>query len=104
MSAPDDGAFAIDPRGFLPEPDEPSQDTTPEQPAAADATADGIASLERIEQELADVEGALTRIDAGRYGVCDTCGAPIADARLADHPAERFCDSHRSAADFTGTG
>jgi hypothetical protein len=30
-------------------------------------------------------------VDAGTYGTCETCGAPIPEGRLAAVPATRFC-------------
>ena len=34
------------------------------------------------EVQLAAVDAALARLDAGTYGTCVTCGKPISDARL----------------------
>jgi RNA polymerase-binding transcription factor DksA len=47
--------------------------------------------LDQVEGELADVENALQRLDAGTYGVCEACGEPIGDDRLEALPATRFC-------------
>ena len=43
---------------------------------------------------LADVERAIAKIDDGNYGTCETCGEPIAPARLEAMPASRFCVEH----------
>jgi len=43
---------------------------------------------------LADVERAIAKIDDGSYGTCETCGEPIAPARLEAMPASRFCVEH----------
>jgi len=44
-------------------------------------------------QELRRVNSALTRMDAGEYGICIDCGAEIPEARLAVNPfAERCVD------------
>ncbi len=40
---------------------------------------------------LAEVDAALARVEDGRYGVCETCGAPIAPARLEARPVARTC-------------
>lgn len=55
-----------------------------------------LAMLESIDAELADVDHALHRIDAGTYGTCEACGKPIGDERLEAVPAARFCldDQH----------
>jgi RNA polymerase-binding transcription factor DksA len=55
--------------------------------------------LEQVEAELADVERALRRLDDGTYGTCEACAAPIADDRLAAHPAARFCLVHQELAE-----
>lgn len=55
--------------------------------------------VQRAEAELADVEDALRRLDEGRYGLCDACGQPIADARLEAKPAARYCVEDQARAD-----
>jgi RNA polymerase-binding transcription factor DksA len=55
--------------------------------------------LEQVEAELADVERALQRIDDGRYGTCEACGAEIGDDRLEAMPATRFCITHQTQAE-----
>jgi RNA polymerase-binding transcription factor DksA len=42
-------------------------------------------------QHLDEVEAALTRVDAGTYGVCETCGRAIAPERLEARPTARTC-------------
>ena len=42
-------------------------------------------------QHLADIDAALARLDAGRYGICERCGGPISPARLAARPAAATC-------------
>ena len=55
--------------------------------------------LEQVEAELDDVERALRRLDDGSYGSCEACGGAIADERLAEQPATRFCLEHQVAAE-----
>jgi DnaK suppressor protein len=43
--------------------------------------------------ELARVEGALARIDAGTYGMCAGCGEPIDPRRLEASPYAVQCAS-----------
>ena len=50
-----------------------------------------------LTETLRDLEDALAKLDAGTYGVCETCGDPIGDARLEAMPAARFCIKHASA-------
>ncbi len=40
---------------------------------------------------LEQTEKALTRIDAGTYGVCESCGQPIGKARLVAYPRAVLC-------------
>lgn len=55
-----------------------------------------LSVLAEVERELADVEGAMARIDEGTYGTCVVCGAAIPDERLADEPAATRCAEHRA--------
>lgn len=90
-----DGSFEIDPRQFLP----PESELDDDRDAADRAEgAHGVASLERIEDELNDVEAALTRLDAGDYGTCQSCGAQITESSLAADPLQRFCGQHGAPA------
>ena len=50
-----------------------------------------VALLDQARRRLADVEAALARREAGTYGICQTCGRPIAAERLAARPAARDC-------------
>lgn len=44
-----------------------------------------------IESRLAAIDKALERIEAGRYGVCLRCEAPISAERLDALPAVALC-------------
>jgi DnaK suppressor protein len=50
-----------------------------------------VALLEQARRRLADVEAALARRAGGGYGICQTCGRPIAAERLAARPAAQNC-------------
>lgn len=50
--------------------------------------------LERAERDLADVEHALGRLDAGTYGTCEVCGVALDEAVLTARPAARVCATH----------
>ena len=73
-------------------------DTVPE---AGDDEADASSKVYEREQELAltrntrelleQTEHALARIDAGTYGVCESCGKPIGKARLQAFPRATLC-------------
>ena len=53
-----------------------------------------IVEIDAVEEELADVERALARLDEGVYGTCEVCGASLTDPELAAAPATRFCRAH----------
>ncbi|HEY2287199.1 MAG TPA: TraR/DksA family transcriptional regulator [Streptosporangiaceae bacterium] len=42
-------------------------------------------------QHLADIDAALARLAAGRYGTCVGCGAPVSPARLEARPVAATC-------------
>jgi RNA polymerase-binding transcription factor DksA len=42
-------------------------------------------------RKLADVEEALGRLAAGRFGSCEQCGGPIPAGQLAAAPETRYC-------------
>jgi RNA polymerase-binding transcription factor DksA len=49
-------------------------------------------------QTLTEIDAALLRMDAGTYGICETCGKPIPPERLAAIPWTRRClDDQRNA-------
>jgi RNA polymerase-binding protein DksA len=51
-----------------------------------------VAALVRQAREhLAEIAAALTRLEAGSYGVCERCGQPIAPERLEARPTARGC-------------
>lgn len=47
-----------------------------------------------LETRLKDVEDALKKISAGTYGVCETGGEKIEEARLSANPSARTCIKH----------
>jgi RNA polymerase-binding transcription factor DksA len=48
-----------------------------------------LSILEQLESELAELQAALERIDAGTYGIDEVTGEPIAPARLEAMPTAR---------------
>jgi DnaK suppressor protein len=45
-----------------------------------------VAVHDRLQNALADVERALTKLEEGSYGRCDVCSEPIAEERLEALP------------------
>ena len=50
-----------------------------------------LSLIENEQETLDQIRDALGRIDAGRYGRCEECGAPIAKPRLQALPYTRYC-------------
>jgi DnaK suppressor protein len=56
-------------------------------------------SLAEADRLLNEVDGALARLEEGRYGACEACGQPIDDQRLAAFPLVRTCGNHPQLTD-----
>ena len=61
-------------------------------------------AVDAVDAVLDQVEQALTRLDDGTYGRCETCGEPIADAQLAERPVIRRCGTCDEGGMPTGAG
>ena len=48
-----------------------------------------LSILEQLENELAELQAALERVDAGTYGIDEVTGQPIDPARLDAFPTAR---------------
>ena len=44
-----------------------------------------------LSENLAEIEAALEKLEAGTYGLCEDCGQAIAPARLEAMPSARLC-------------
>jgi RNA polymerase-binding transcription factor len=51
----------------------------------------GLALTHNARELLAQSERALSRIDDGSYGTCESCGEPIGKARLQAFPRATLC-------------
>jgi DnaK suppressor protein len=49
------------------------------------------ALLDQAREQVTAIDAALGRLEAGRYGLCERCGQPIGDDRLAARPAAVRC-------------
>ena len=49
------------------------------------------ALIDQAREQLAEIGGALKRIENGTYGICERCGGPISPERLAARPAAVRC-------------
>jgi DnaK suppressor protein len=72
----------------------PGQMTYGSQAAAASQVFEqqrDLALRDRATQQLALVDAALARLDAGTYGSCQRCHRPVAPARLEALPWAAHC-------------
>jgi DnaK suppressor protein len=49
------------------------------------------ALLAAARKRIAEIDDALRRVDDATYGICERCGRPIGDERLAVRPFARRC-------------
>jgi RNA polymerase-binding transcription factor DksA len=63
----------------------------PEGSTVAFERAQLTAVLVQAREHLHDIGFALTRLAAAQYGLCEHCGTPISDERLAALPMARRC-------------
>lgn len=52
------------------------------------------AILNQLEIRLNDVKNALTKIESGKYGICEVGGEEIEEDRLEANPAATTCKMH----------
>lgn len=50
--------------------------------------------LNQLEVRLNEVKSALSKIENGSYGTCETCGSAIEEDRLEANPAAPTCKAH----------
>jgi RNA polymerase-binding transcription factor len=50
-----------------------------------------LAEIDRDADELRRIDGALARINEGSYGLCESCGQEIPQARLEAEPTALRC-------------
>ena len=63
-----------------------------------------VAMLEMLDQSLRQIDAAIARLHAGRYGVCAACGAPIPIARLRAVPFATHCAPCQEEREARGPG
>lgn len=85
------GGAPAAPSGLSETPEAPQLAPAPRGPE--DIELDG--ALGRLEHDLAALSQALARFDRGEWGLCETCGADIAEPALREDPLQTRCDLHR---------
>ena len=58
---------------------------------------------EQGRRQMVAIQAALARIDAGTYGICETCGETISTARVSAMPTARLCISCQERLEHQGT-
>jgi RNA polymerase-binding protein DksA len=72
--------------------EEPGVDNHPADSATATLDREIDYTLEEnSEHVLAEIDRSLERIEAGTYGICETCGQPISEERLEAIPYATQC-------------
>ncbi len=56
------------------------------------------ALVKKLVDSLREVEHALSKFDSDTYGTCESCGQPIAPARLEARPEARLCINRAASA------
>ncbi len=78
-----------------------AQEDTPDPNDRASLETDRTAALrlrDRDRKLIAKIQEALSRIEAGTFGICESCGGPIGTARLRARPVTTLCiDCKREA-------
>ncbi len=88
---------AANPKDWEAVPAEVGQEPDPNDRASVlDSYAENDAILTELEIRYQEVLGALSRMDAGTYGVCSVGGEAIEEERLHADPAARTCLAHLS--------
>jgi DnaK suppressor protein len=63
----------------------------PEGPTMAFERSQSSAMLAQAKQHVFEIDAALSRLDAGTFGICVTCGDAIALGRLQVRPQAKLC-------------
>jgi DnaK suppressor protein len=69
----------------------PGPGDSPDHASAVSTTRLASRLAGQDKRELDEIAAALGRLGSGTYGACESCGEPIALARLRAVPATRFC-------------
>ena len=69
------------------------EDQDSEEADEAESMANKLSIAQAYRDRLAEIDDALVAIDAGTYGVCTSCGEPIAKKLLDVVPESRLCEN-----------
>lgn len=54
-------------------------------------------TVRKLETQLHEVNSALSKIETGTYGICETDGGKIEEDRLHANPSARTCKTHMNS-------
>src|SRR5712691_9065942 len=72
----------------------PLRETLLDRRQKLEAAAAARGAPPNLDRLIAEVDAALSRLDSGSYGLCETCRDPIETDRLLADPLVRFCLDH----------
>lgn len=55
-----------------------------------------LAVVADLKNQLDDIDGALEKMEAGKYGICEKCLRPIEEDILDIDPESRFCKKDKT--------
>ena len=73
------------------EGDNSDDEHDPEGSTIAFERSQASAMREQAAERLGEIAAAVTRLEAGTFGICTECGQPIAEARLEARPYAALC-------------
>ncbi|WP_339392165.1 MULTISPECIES: TraR/DksA family transcriptional regulator [Brevibacterium] len=80
------------------EGDNSDDEHDPEGSTIAFERSQASAMRKQATERLDEIEAAMTRVEAGTFGICTECGQPIAEARLEARPYAALCVTCASGA------
>ncbi|MDO8664948.1 MAG: TraR/DksA C4-type zinc finger protein [Candidatus Liptonbacteria bacterium] len=66
-------------------------DHADEEANEAESLSNQLAEAQDLKERVNDIDAALNKIRAGKYGACEKCGKEIGDEVLNISPESRFC-------------
>ena len=63
----------------------------------AEGMATNLGMKATMKERLEEIENALNKIRAGKYGICEKCGKKIGDNLLSVDPESRYCQKCKSS-------
>lgn len=78
------------PADFGSDTEDPDEETD-----KSEAFSNQLSIAQDLKNRLDEIDVALSKIQSGKYGVCEKCGKPIAKKFLDSDPGTRLCEDCR---------